>query len=240
MKKRLFIAEDELNFSISLFNYIQLHNSNIEVIGIARNGEETIKNIIELSPDILLLDLQMPRKTGIEVIEYIKNSINIKKIDIIIISADVTLINNINLLETNLIKHIFVKPFIIGDLSKTLELLSINSDDYIKIEVKKILSIFNFNITSKSYEYLICCIEKSIINPYLLSNVDNLLYNDVAKEMNVDNKEQVKWGIQKLMKAMNRYTNIDIIKDFFPHYNNPSPKIFIQTISNIVRQNTNI
>jgi DNA-binding NarL/FixJ family response regulator len=42
-----------------------------EVVGEAANGEETLKRVGELKPDILLLDLTMPKKSGLEILDQI-------------------------------------------------------------------------------------------------------------------------------------------------------------------------
>lgn len=234
--KKLLIAEDDINFSITLFNYIKKHNFNIEIVGISRDGEETIKKIFELKPDILLLDLKMPKRSGLDVISKIEENIQINNIDVIIISADITLINSTNMLKTNLIRHIFVKPFRIEDLSNIINKLSIDYKKCINKEVKTILKKFDFNISSKSYITLVRCIEIGVEHPSLLVNIEKMLYEEVAKTLNIENKNQMKWGIQKLIKSMNRYTNYDILNEFFPYNKDPSPKIFIKTISDIIRQ----
>lgn len=46
--------------------------SGIEVVGEAADGEEAIEKARALNPDVILLDLMMPEKTGIEAIEEIK------------------------------------------------------------------------------------------------------------------------------------------------------------------------
>jgi NarL family two-component system response regulator LiaR len=43
----------------------------IEVIGEAQNGQEALEKIEELNPDVILLDLLMPKMGGIEVIERV-------------------------------------------------------------------------------------------------------------------------------------------------------------------------
>lgn len=207
------------------------------MVGISRDGEETIRNVMELKPDIILLDLQMPKKTGLDVIYYIQRNVEFDKIDIIITSGDTTLINKTNILKNDFIKYVFVKPFALEDLSNIIDRLSIDYQNYIKNEVKSVLKNFDFNICSKSYESLVCCIEKSVENPALLSNIEKLLYEEVAKIMKLENKYKMIWGIQKLIKSMNRYTNSNIINKFFPYNENPSPKVFIKTISDIVRRN---
>lgn len=45
----------------------------IEVIGMAKNGEETIKQVETLKPDILLLDVEMPLGNGIDICHQISH-----------------------------------------------------------------------------------------------------------------------------------------------------------------------
>lgn len=52
---------------------------NIEVIGIANNGQEEYDMIEDLKPDLVITDNQMPKMNGIEVIEKIVNSSISKK-----------------------------------------------------------------------------------------------------------------------------------------------------------------
>ena len=44
----------------------------MEFVGEAGDGVEAVERIITLRPDVILLDLQMPRKTGLEVIPEVK------------------------------------------------------------------------------------------------------------------------------------------------------------------------
>ena len=51
----------------------------IQVIAEASDGEECISKLVEVQPEVLLLDINMPKKNGIEVLEEIKNrNINVK------------------------------------------------------------------------------------------------------------------------------------------------------------------
>jgi YesN/AraC family two-component response regulator len=43
----------------------------IKIIGEAHNGAECVKKLGELKPDILLLDLRMPDKNGLAVLEEV-------------------------------------------------------------------------------------------------------------------------------------------------------------------------
>jgi len=43
-----------------------------EVVGEAENGEEVLEKIASLKPDILLLDITMPKKSGLEILDQIQ------------------------------------------------------------------------------------------------------------------------------------------------------------------------
>lgn len=61
---------------------------NIEVLGIAKNGQEEYNMIEELMPDLVITDNKMPVMNGIEVIEKINNSSISKKPKFILVTAD--------------------------------------------------------------------------------------------------------------------------------------------------------
>jgi len=46
-------------------------DSNFKIIGEAEDGEEGIQKILSLNPDLVTLDIEMPKKTGLEVIEEV-------------------------------------------------------------------------------------------------------------------------------------------------------------------------
>ena len=43
----------------------------MEIVGMARDGEEGMKKVFELKPDVITMDLKMPIMTGLEAIEEI-------------------------------------------------------------------------------------------------------------------------------------------------------------------------
>ena len=45
----------------------------LEVVGIANDGEKELKHIMQFAPDVVITDIEMPKKTGIEVIEIVKD-----------------------------------------------------------------------------------------------------------------------------------------------------------------------
>ena len=68
---RIIIADDHQLIRVGIRALLETENE-FEVIGEAADGVEVIAKARTLQPDVILLDLQMPRKTGIEAIEEIK------------------------------------------------------------------------------------------------------------------------------------------------------------------------
>lgn len=67
MSRKLLIADDEDTIRNGIAKYIQLHTDRFDKIYLASNGEEAVEVILRNKPDILILDVQMPQKDGIEV-----------------------------------------------------------------------------------------------------------------------------------------------------------------------------
>jgi two-component system nitrate/nitrite response regulator NarL len=72
-RTRILIADDHPVFRQGLISVFR-NESEITVIGEASDGQEVLKLIEELHPDILLLDLKMPRMTGLETLRELQNS----------------------------------------------------------------------------------------------------------------------------------------------------------------------
>jgi two-component system, LytTR family, response regulator len=67
---RVLIADDERLARQRLEDLLR-HEDNVEIVGRTDNGLATIAAVRELEPDIVFLDIQMPGKTGLEVIREI-------------------------------------------------------------------------------------------------------------------------------------------------------------------------
>lgn len=229
MKTNLVIAEDNLDCSRNIYNMIKTKNINVEVVGITANGVETIKLVKEINPDILILDLKMPIKNGLYVLEEIKEK---KNINIIITSGEIQMINKVNISNYNSIKNIFIKPFDYELLCCSINKLCKNSKEQSnKNMINDILHNFEFNFSSLFYEYLLETIDKMCFS--------NVTLQCVFKEISIDsnmNYNRIKWGIEKLIKSMIRFTPEEKIKKFFPYTNRPSTKVFIKAIADVVNE----
>ncbi len=83
MAKKILLIEDE-EIMIGLLQK-KLIKEGYEV-SIARDGEEGLRIMREVSPDLVLLDIIMPKMGGFEVMEEMQGDKELKKIPIIVIS----------------------------------------------------------------------------------------------------------------------------------------------------------
>ena len=86
-KIRVLIADDHALFREMLFHTLQ-EEEDIEVVGEARDGKDAIELTRVLKPDILLLDIAMPRIDGIEATKVLTKECPYTKIVILTATDD--------------------------------------------------------------------------------------------------------------------------------------------------------
>ncbi len=82
-KKKILLAEDEQFLARTYKNKLEVENFEVVLAG---DGEEAITKIQSEKPDLILLDLMMPLKSGFEVLHVIKVDDNVKHIPVIVAS----------------------------------------------------------------------------------------------------------------------------------------------------------
>src|SRR5881398_2089587 len=69
---RIVLADDHPVVRVGVRNMLS-QEEGFEVVGEASDGDDAITHTLELQPDILLLDVQMPRLPGLEAMRAIMN-----------------------------------------------------------------------------------------------------------------------------------------------------------------------
>lgn len=87
MPIKLVIADDHALLRQGIKNVLELE-ADFQVVGEAGDGEEAIKRITELMPDIVLLDINMPKLNGLEVTRKLRDSQSRARVIILTIHDD--------------------------------------------------------------------------------------------------------------------------------------------------------
>lgn len=235
---KVMIADDNPAFCKSCFEFLT-KDKDIKVVSYVNDGEEAIKKYLNIQPDVLLLDVNMPKATGFEVINTLSTYPNEKeKCNIIVMTGETAM--QVNLYNMSKVYSILPKP--VGFevvLEKVKELAHENEElDFSKL--KDILLEFRINVYSNSYKYLISLITLAYNQPSLLRNIKDL-YIQVAKQYHVS-PYTIKWSIRNISEILNRTASIDKICDIFNLKYRPdsiSPKYFITLIIEYLKNSRN-
>jgi CheY-like chemotaxis protein len=112
MKAKILIVEDEPD--VSKFLKIRLENGGYEVDE-AENGQEAIEKVRRGHPQLILLDIQLPKLNGYEVCRILKSDPELEGIQVIFLTADAgrSAAEQARLLNA---QGYFVKPYDTGAL----------------------------------------------------------------------------------------------------------------------------
>jgi two-component system OmpR family response regulator len=115
--KKILIVDDEIDVLKALKSSLE-RQENFKV-STARNGEEALKDVEKEAPDIIVLDLMMPKMSGEELLALLRK--NMKTMDTPVIISTVrretaSLINLMNLGATDYL----MKPYDVRELIKLI------------------------------------------------------------------------------------------------------------------------
>lgn len=198
-KLNVAIADDNERM-LSLLSKIIESDSELEVVGTAKDGEEVYRVIKEKNPDVVLLDIIMPKLDGLGVLDKVRCDQSIKKYPkFIMISA----IGQEKITEDAFEKgadYYIMKPFdndMVIDRIKSVRGVASKANDNRKItayEKKREFSKNNLesDVTDiiheigvpahiKGYQYLREAIMMSVNDSEMLNSITKILYPTIAK-----------------------------------------------------------
>jgi DNA-binding response OmpR family regulator len=122
-KIKVLIAEDDV-FILEMYS-VKLSSEGFEVLT-AGNGEEALKKIEEEKPDVVLLDLLMPKMDGWGVLSGLKKHNNKEKKPVVIVLTNLGEKSNIEKAlsmgaDDYLIKSFFTPEEIVSKMKKIIE-----------------------------------------------------------------------------------------------------------------------
>ena len=193
------IADDNERMA-EILDHILKQDSDFTVVGIAHNGEETCRMIKEKEPDIVLLDIIMPKLDGLSVMEKIGQDKTLqKKPEFVVISA----IGQERITEDAFLlgaSYYIMKPFDHEMLLNRIQ--NLKNRQRKKAEIKKIEPyetkavcqtrnletdvtdmIHEIGVPAhiKGYQYLRDAIMMAVEDMNMLNSITKILYPTIAK-----------------------------------------------------------
>lgn len=197
-KIRVLIADDEPYSRKELIHLLSEHSS-IEIVGEADSGEQAVVKTIQLNPDVVFLDIEMPGINGLEAARSLRE---LKKVPAVVFATAYPQFAA----EAFRYKavHYLLKPFEEKEIAETVSRLQ-KADSFQEKGVRKKPGKF-------AVEY-----EGEII--YL--NPNDILYvtreEKTSKVVTVDHEYEVKTPIKELEVRFSQYPFFRIHKSFLVH-----------------------
>ena len=121
---RIVVADDHPVVRFGVKNML-LNDSRFEVVGEAEDGDKAVQETLELEPDILLLDLAMPKLPGLEAMRAIMS--RSPRVKIVLLTSTISTQQVIEALQIGA-RGIVLKESVAGDLGEAL--LAVLNGDY--------------------------------------------------------------------------------------------------------------
>ena len=137
---KVLLVEDEKNLATLLKNAI---GDSFYSFTLANDGEEGLEKFIQISPDIVITDIMMPKMTGLEMAKQIR--LEDENVPIIILSAYSETDKFLNAIDLRVVKYL-IKPF---DPDELLEYI-ISIEDRFENKIVTLIEGFSFNLTTNS------------------------------------------------------------------------------------------
>lgn len=224
-KIRIMIADDVEETRKVIKKILSIEKNSIEVVGEVSNGEDAFKMVPKLKPDVILMDINMPKMNGLEATEKITQ--NYPNIIVIIMSVQ----GESEYLKGAMFsgaKEYIIKPFNYNDLTQTIKVTFEKYKDMLvkqKQEEKKNAKIVTFYSSKGGVGKTLLSLNSgiSLSNKYkkktLLIDMD-LQYGDISIMLNkhtgmniVDLIDQGKWDTYESIEPYlyKHNNNLDVL-----------------------------
>ena len=251
---------DDNERMLTLLENILNEDSDISVIGKGGDGLQALDLILKKEPDVVLLDLIMPKLDGLEVMQKVNAEVNLKKKpDFIVISA----IGQENITEDAFAlgaSYYIMKPFdndmILNKIkqirrSKTRKLVHTHrhglvaeagieyKSQSLETDVTNIIHEIGVPAHIKGYQYLRDAIIMSVENREVINSITKVLYPTIAK-MNQTTPSRVERAIRHAIEVAWSRGKMDTINELFGYTistgkGKPTNSEFIALISDKIR-----
>ena len=257
-KLNVAIADDNEKM-VEVLSKIIDQDEDLKLVGKAHNGEEICNIIKEKQPDVVVLDIIMPKVDGLSVMERFSHDENLKKVPSFIVvsavgqeritedafdlGADYFMLKPFdNKMLLNRIKHIRrAGERRVREMNRPRQKEEENTynSGNLETDVTDIIHEIGVPAHIKGYHYLRTAILSAIENQSLLDSVTKMLYPTVAKTYETTSS-RVERAIRHAIEIAWDRGNMEVINSFFGYTINnykgkPTNSEFIALITDKLR-----
>jgi len=213
MNTKIMVAEDNTSVFSCYQNFLS-KDKTIEFIGHASDGDLAVEMYKRKNPDLLLLDLRMPKKNGLEILnELTKYESENIKCNVIVISGDTEL--RTQLFNTRKVYRIIPKPAQLDLLQETIDNFKKEqiADEFSEVKCRTLLMKLKLNPYSRNGRLMTEAIKLCYCDIELLDTI-NKVYSILGHRYSCS-PEKIKSSLRSIVKTANRFTDITTLNSMF-------------------------
>ena len=217
----VFIADSAEDFCTGLTAALQRSDS-FQVVGTALDGEQTLRMVSERRPDILVLDLMLPKKDGIAVLK----ALNALERRPVVIATSAFVSTYVSAAAANLgVRYLMQKPCDLTALTEQLE--EIRSGETLRLPTQRrtdktsiesmvtgIIHEIGVPAHIKGYQYLREAIIIAVNDMDVINAITKVLYPQVAKTFQTT-PSRVERAIRHAIEVAWDRGDLDTLQRFF-------------------------
>ena len=192
----------------------------IEIVDSSNDGEEGLSKIENSTYDIVILDLIMPKKDGLYVLEQMKKKNITKKV---IVATSYNTSEVIREVSGYGVNYYILKPFDFTELEKRILDLTKKKDkgknidlhyNNLQISITKILHELGIPSHIKGYQYIRDGVHMIFENPDMIGGITKELYPELASKFDTT-VSRVERAIRHAIEVSWNRGNWDLMEDIF-------------------------
>lgn len=224
------MADDNAGIQEVVSSYVN-SQEDMEIVGLASDGVEALEVLKEKKPDVLLLDIVMPKMDGIAVLETIEQQNQTDKPSVICLTA----VGQEELVRRTIslgAKYYMVKPFEMELLIRRIRQLftqpTVAKAEQLKVEIplqqrrgknleERITNIFlvvGIPAHIKGYQFLREAIKMVVKDPEIINSITKKLYPGIAEHFDTT-ASKVERAIRHAIEVAWNRGKVENINDIF-------------------------
>ena len=218
-KIKVLMIDDNVQLIEAVKEYFKSSKS-IEISSEAYDGLDGMKKIEEATYDVIVLDLIMPKKDGLYVLEQMKNKNMNKKV---IVATSYNTSEVIREVSDYGVNYYILKPFDFDDLEKRiLDLCNKKKEgknidlhyNNLQISITKILHELGIPSHIKGYQYIRDGVSMIFENPDMIGGITKELYPELAQKFDTT-VSRVERAIRHAIEVSWNRGNWDLMEEIF-------------------------
>ena len=181
------VIADDSPFIRTAYQRILETQYNFSVVAVAEDGEQAIEKVTELQPDVLVIDVRMPKLDGIEASKIIRKTF--PNIALVVVSGhdDVDLV--LSLFEDFTGSKSYIQKNSLDDVGELIRVVELSLEGKVTLDPNIVSKLINsYKLKYKDSENILSDSELKILSFYANGFDEDYIADELQKGVNEINK----------------------------------------------------